>query len=113
MKEKDQFVQFHLANWGRGAFIHIPVNSDVTIPINTVLQESAVDHILIIADPGSKATIIDTTTGKAGYYSKAVEIIALLTVGKNGIIYIYNRLICSYRRFSVIIANNSTYNIGR
>lgn len=44
---------------------------------------------------------------------RAVEIIALLTVGKNGIIYIYNRLICSCRWFSVIIANNSTYKIGR
>ena len=42
-----------------------------------------------------------------------VEIVALLTVGKNGIIYIYNRLVCSNRRFSVIIANNSKYKIGR
>lgn len=44
---------------------------------------------------------------------KSVELIALLTVGRNGIIYLYNRIVCGCRRLNVIITNNSTYNIGR
>lgn len=44
---------------------------------------------------------------------KTIEIAALLMVGRNGLIYIYNWLICRSRRINVIIANNSTYNIGR
>ena len=43
----------------------------------------------------------------------SVELIALLTVGRNGVIYIYNWLVCRNRRINVIIANNSTYNLGR
>ena len=37
---------------------------------------------------------------------KTVEIIALLTVGRNGLIYIYNWFICGRRRHSVIIKHN-------
>ncbi len=44
---------------------------------------------------------------------KSVELIALLTVGRNGTIYLYNWTICRYRWINVIIANNSTYNLGR
>jgi len=43
---------------------------------------------------------------------RVVEIMALLTVGKNGIIYIYNWFICGRRRHSVIIKHNSTHNTG-
>ena len=37
---------------------------------------------------------------------KTVEIIALLTVGRNGLINIYNWFICGRRRHSVIIKHN-------
>ena len=43
---------------------------------------------------------------------KTVEIIALLTVGRNGFINIYNWFICGSRRHSVIIKHNSTHNTG-
>ena len=43
---------------------------------------------------------------------KTVEIIALLTVGRNGLINIYNWFICGSRRHSVIIKHNSTHNTG-
>lgn len=44
---------------------------------------------------------------------KTIEIIALLMVVKNGFTYICSWLICRSKWISVIIANNSTYNIGR
>lgn len=44
---------------------------------------------------------------------KTVELICLFTVGRNGIINLRSWLVCRWRRFNVIIANNSTYNIGR
>ena len=44
---------------------------------------------------------------------KSVELLALLMVGKDGFIHICNWLVCRCRRFNVIIANNSTYKIGR
>ena len=44
---------------------------------------------------------------------KTVELICLFTVGRNGIINLRSWLICRWRRFNVIITNNSTYNIGR
>lgn len=44
---------------------------------------------------------------------KSVELMALLTVGRNGIINFNGWLVCRCRRINVIIANNSTYNLGR
>ena len=42
-----------------------------------------------------------------------IELAALLIVGRDGFIYLYNWLICRNRWINVIIANNSTYNLGR
>jgi len=42
-----------------------------------------------------------------------IELTALLIVGRDGLIYLYNWLICRNRWINVIIANNSTYNLGR
>jgi len=44
---------------------------------------------------------------------RAVELICLLTVGRNGFIDFRSWLVCRWHRFNVIITNNSTYNIGR
>tara|TARA_R110000850_G_scaffold86826_1_gene186813 strand:+ start:265 stop:615 length:351 start_codon:yes stop_codon:yes gene_type:complete len=44
---------------------------------------------------------------------RSVEIIALLVVGKNGLIYIGNWVICRCRRFNVIIKHNTTHKTGR
>ena len=42
-----------------------------------------------------------------------IELTALLIVGRNGFICLCNWLVCRSRWISVIIANNSTYNLGR
>jgi hypothetical protein len=61
-------------------------------------------HLLLDARRG------DGISWKNIYMS--VEILALLTVGKNGTINIYNWFICRSSRHSVIIRHNSTYNTG-
>ena len=77
----------------------------ITSWFNYIFVNPDMYHLLIEARRG------DGLSWKNIY--RTIEIVALLTVGRNGIIYIYNWLICRRRRINVIIANNSTYNIGR
>ena len=70
----------------------------------------------IFVNPDMYHLLIDSRRGSGFSWNniyKTVELLALLMVGKDGIIYIYNWLVCRCRRINVIIANNSTYNLGR
>jgi hypothetical protein len=71
---------------------------------NFIFVHPDVYHLLLDARRG------DGISWKNIYMS--VEILALLTVGKNGTINIYNWFICRSSRHSVIIKHNSTYNTG-
>ena len=76
IKAEDVFSSFHLAYWRRGVFIHAPRDSAGEINLNTLLSKSTTDHILIVADPGSKIVVNDIMSGTPEYAGKVVEIIA-------------------------------------
>ena len=69
----------------------------------------------VFVSPSVYHILIDARRGQGFSWEniyKTVEIIALLTVGRNGLINIYNWFICGSRRHSVIIKYNSTHNTG-
>jgi hypothetical protein len=71
---------------------------------------------LLFTDPEMYHLLVEVKQGDGFSWKniyKAIELIALLIVGRNGFIYLYNWLICRNRWINVIIANNSTYNLGR
>jgi hypothetical protein len=77
----------------------------ITSWFNYIFVNPDIYHLLIDARRG------DGLSWKNIY--KTIELICLLTVGRNGIINLRSWLVCRWHRFNVIITNNSTYNIGR
>lgn len=66
----------HLAKCERGIFIHVPVNTTADISLNPRINKDAADHILLVADPGSKVSITDNIQADCNQASRIVEIIA-------------------------------------
>jgi len=70
----------------------------------------------VFVNPDMYHLLIDVRRGDGLSWNniyKAVELIALLTVGKNGIINFYSWFICRRGRLNAIIANHTTHKIGR
>ena len=70
----------------------------------------------VFVNPDMYRLLIDARRGDGLSWKniyKTIEIIALLMVGKNGILYTYNWFNCGVRWFNAIIASNSYFNRGR
>jgi Fe-S cluster assembly protein SufD len=85
------FVALNTANFEDGLFIHIAKGAIIEEPIELVIQSAANGHptishprILIVAEPGSQATIVETYKGVGGAYltNPVTELIA----GDNAVI---------------------------
>ena len=83
--QSNAFVALNTANFEDGIFIHIARGAVIEHPIELVIQSSANGHptashprILVVAEPDSQATIIETYSGSGGaYFTNAVtEIVA-------------------------------------
>jgi Fe-S cluster assembly protein SufD len=73
--QNNAFVALNTANFEDGLFIHIAKGAVIEEPIELIIQSSANGHptvshprILIVAEPDSQATIIETYTGNGGAY---------------------------------------------
>ncbi len=73
-----KFAALHSALWNEGAFLYIPKNTDAgTLNLVTGMSSlSKFENILIIAEEGAKATIIEKcfSQSSSGYRSQVVEI---------------------------------------
>ena len=83
--QNNAFVALNTANFEDGLFIHIAKGAVIEQPIELVIQSSANGHptashprILIVAEPDSHATIVETYTGSGGAYltNSVTEIVA-------------------------------------
>ena len=83
--QNNAFVALNTANFEDGIFIHIAKGAVIEEPIELIIRSSANGHptvshprILILAEPDSQATIIETYTGNGGAYftNPVTEIVA-------------------------------------
>lgn len=83
--QHNPFVALNTANFEDGLFIHIPKGVVVEQPIEILIESAANGHptvshprILIVAEPDSHATIVETYTGSRGTYftNPVTELIA-------------------------------------
>ena len=104
--QTNPFVALNTANFKDGLFIHIAKGAVIEDPIELLIQSSANGHptvshprILIVAEAGSQATIVETYKGKGGTYftNPVTELIA----GDNAVIDHYKLQTESDRAFHV------------
>ncbi len=83
--QNNAFVALNTANFEDGLFVHIAKGAVIEEPIELIVQSSANGHptvshprILIVAEPDSQATIIESYTGNGGAYftNPVTEIVA-------------------------------------
>jgi Fe-S cluster assembly protein SufD len=83
--QTNAFVALNTANFQDGLLIRIPKGAVIEEPIELIIQSSANGHptvshprILIVAEPHSQATIVETYTGNGGAYftNPVTEIVA-------------------------------------
>jgi Fe-S cluster assembly protein SufD len=83
--QTNAFVALNTANFEDGLFIHIAKGAVIEQPIELIIRSSANGHptathprILIVAEPNSQATILETYTGNGGSYltNSVTEIVA-------------------------------------
>ena len=104
--QNNAFVALNTANFEDGLFIHIAKGAVIDQPIEVVIESSANGHptvshprILVVAEPGSQATIVETYKGSGGQYftNPVTEIVA----GDNAVIDHYKLQTESARAFHV------------
>jgi len=89
--DNNAFVALNTANFEDGIFIHIAKGAVIEEPIELVMQSSSNGHptvshprILIVAEPDSQATIIETYNGHGGTY--LTNPVTELVVGDHAVI---------------------------
>ena len=65
-----------------GVLIHLPRNSESEIRVKLKGGDADFSHVLVIAEEGSRATIVEDVSGAGAYRSEVVEIAA----GKNSMV---------------------------
>jgi len=84
---ENKFTALHAALWDTGAFIYVPKNVKVDLPLQVILhQDTGVGgyhHTLLVADAGAEVTVVDDLLGgKNGMQSSVVE----LVMGDNSVV---------------------------
>jgi len=85
--DHNKFTALHAALWDTGAFVYVPKNTKVDLPLQIILQQSAgvggYHHTLVVAEEGAEVTVVDDLLGgEKGFQSSVVEIIQ----GKNSVV---------------------------
>lgn len=76
----NKFTALHAALWDSGAFIYVPRNTKVELPLQIILTQAsdgvgAYHHTLLVADTGAEVTVVDELLGgKDGLQSSVVEL---------------------------------------
>lgn len=86
--EQNKFTALHAALWDSGAFIYVPRNVQVELPLQVILNQASAGvggyhHTLLIAEPGAEVTVVDDLLGAdKGLQCSVVE----LHVGENAVV---------------------------
>jgi Fe-S cluster assembly protein SufD len=78
--EHNKFTALHAALWDTGAFVYVPKNVKVELPLQVILHQARTGvggyhHTLLVADEGAEVTVVDDLLGgKDGLQSAVVEL---------------------------------------
>lgn len=79
--DRNKFTALHAALWDTGAFIYVPKNVKVELPLQVILNQAAgkmggYHHTLLVADEGAEVTVVDDLVGgENGLQSSVVELV--------------------------------------
>lgn len=78
--DQNKFTALNAALWDTGAFIYVPKNTKVELPLQVILNQGigvgGYHHTLLIAEEGAEVTVVDDLIGgKNGLQSTVVELI--------------------------------------
>ena len=67
--DQNKFTALHAALWDSGAFIYVPKNVQVELPLQVILNQATsgvggYHHTLVVAEPGSQVTVVDDLLGR-------------------------------------------------
>lgn len=78
--DHNKFTALHAALWDSGAFVYVPKNVKVDLPLQVILNQATggtggYHHTLLVADEGAEVTLVDDLLGgKDGMQSAVVEL---------------------------------------
>lgn len=78
--DHNKFTALHAALWDTGAFVYVPKNVKVELPLQVILHQARAGvggyhHTLLVADEGAEVTLVDDLVGgKDGLQSAVVEL---------------------------------------
>lgn len=76
----NKFTALHAALWDTGAFVYVPKNVKVELPLQVILHQASpgvggYHHTLLVAEEGAEVTVVDDLLGgKDGLQSAVVEL---------------------------------------
>lgn len=78
--DHNKFTALNAALWDTGAFVYVPKNTKVELPLQVILNQGAgvggYHHTLLVAEEGAEVTVVDDLIGaKDGLQSMVVELI--------------------------------------
>lgn len=77
----NKFTALHAALWDTGAFVYVPANARVTLPLQVILNQrtegvGGYHHTLVVTEQGAEVTVVDDLLGaKDGLQVSVVELI--------------------------------------
>ncbi|MCB0046650.1 MAG: Fe-S cluster assembly protein SufD [Caldilineaceae bacterium] len=86
--DHNKFTALHAAMWDTGAFVYVPRNTKVDLPLQIILNQATegaagYHHTLVVTEEGAEVTVVDDLLGgKDGMQSAVVE----LCQGENSIL---------------------------
>jgi Fe-S cluster assembly protein SufD len=79
--DRNKFAALHAALWDTGAFIYVPKNVKIDLPLQIILNQASegvggYHHTLLIAEEGAEVTVVDDLVGGVkGMQSSVVELL--------------------------------------
>jgi Fe-S cluster assembly protein SufD len=85
--DQNKFAALHAALWDTGAFVYVPANVKVELPLQIILNHGegvgGYHHTLVVVEEGAEVTVVDDLIGgKNALQSAVVEIV----VGDNSVV---------------------------
>ncbi len=116
-KANDKFTSFHNAFLGNLTFVYVPKNIEVKKPLEIISNadsELIFDHLIVLAEDGSKLTLIESSSSNADKDSYRSEIVEIF-VGKNsnvnyGNVQLLNQNTFNFTIKKAVVDANSTIN---
>ncbi len=78
--DHNKFTALHAALWDTGAFVYVPKNTQVDLPLQIILQQetsgvAGYHHTLVVVEEGANVTVVDDLIGgQDGMQSAVVEL---------------------------------------